>query len=368
MRKKELKKIVFITDSLSVGGVRTVIINLARKFRKDGYPVEILLLKANNGDEFYLDNEFPVHILKKKNLFLILYALTKFFERHDKKTVFISGKERNNVLCILASFFSGARSRLITTIHTNLSSEYEYNKQLKHKLLRCGLKMVLPLAKNIVAVSQGVASDLRRWTFFEKEAICIYNPITDVSSLPNLSKKEPLSSNQWPVKLLIVGRLCLSKNIKMAIDVVAKLNSTGSYHLEICGDGPDREALQKYTNSLGLEDLITFSGNVSNVSEKMQNSDILLVSSYWEGFCNVIVEGLFYGLPVVSTDCPSGPSEILNDTAYGRLVPVGEVDDMCEAIRIIEKQEIDIDKLQNRALDFSIESSAKKYLKLIESL
>ena len=134
------------------------------------------------------------------------------------------------------------------------------------------------------------------------------------------------------------------------------------YHLDIVGDGPLRIELEKMSKRLHLQNHITFHGHQNNVNYFYEKADIFVLSSIYEGFGNVLVEALNYGLKIISTDCPNGPSEILSKSKYGLLIPSNDELALKDAIKKIRNLEFDKKLLQNRARDFHIKTISRLYL------
>jgi glycosyltransferase involved in cell wall biosynthesis len=134
-----------------------------------------------------------------------------------------------------------------------------------------------------------------------------------------------------------------------------------STRLALVGDGPRREQLEEYCRSLGIEDRVEFFGYVENPYKYMGSASVFVLSSGWEGFGNVLVEAMACGCPVVSTDCPTGPSEILSNGEYGQLVPVGEPGALAEAISEVLSSGHSNTRLENRADDFHVETIVDQY-------
>ena len=140
------------------------------------------------------------------------------------------------------------------------------------------------------------------------------------------------------------------------------MENPDKYHLNIVGDGPLKNELIQFVNDLKLQNYITFHGFQKNLKNFYLNSDLFVLSSIYEGFGNVIVEAMSYGVQIISTDCPSGPSEILDNGKYGILVPINDEKSISYAIKNIINNKFDVKLLINRAKDFEIMNIAKQYL------
>jgi glycosyltransferase involved in cell wall biosynthesis len=187
----------------------------------------------------------------------------------------------------------------------------------------------------IVAVSNGVADDLVRKTGIPRDRVdVIYNPIITPTLLAAAAQPPTdgwCFENSAPV-VLGVGRLSAQKNFRLLVDAFASLRRERNARLVILGEGPERAALEARIRELHLQDDVLLPGFVDNPYAWMSRAGVLVLSSDFEGLPTVLVEALAVGTPVVSTDCPSGPREILLDGALGELVPLGDVQMMAAAI------------------------------------
>ena len=177
--------------------------------------------------------------------------------------------------------------------------------------------------------------------------------------------KEPLD-HPWlkpgaPPVILGTGRLVTPKDFSTLLRAFARVRVQRKARLVILGEGNRREELESLAQQLGVSADVALPGFVANPYPFMERAAVFVLSSAWEGFGNVIVEALACGCPVVSTDCPGGPSEILDDGAYGPLVPVGDDAAMAEAILAVLESSRDSGRLQARAAVFSEERAIDNY-------
>jgi glycosyltransferase involved in cell wall biosynthesis len=218
-------------------------------------------------------------------------------------------------------------------------------------------------------VSQGVAKNLVDMGLPSEKIEVIYNPIVT----PELSEKLQESLNHpWflpgqPPVILGVGRLQKQKDFPTLIHAFAKVRQQQPLRLMILGEGSERSNLESLVQELGIAKDVVFPGFVANPYAYMAQAAVLVLSSAWEGFGNVLVEALAAGTPIVSTDCESGPAEILANGQYGKLVPVGNAEDMAKAIAAILEDTPDGEVLKQRANEFSLEKALTKYGKLLHN-
>lgn len=196
-----------------------------------------------------------------------------------------------------------------------------------------------PWADCIVAVSQGVADDLRKLLKISDTRVqAIYNPVItpDLQVQVRADLDHPWFQNREPPVILAIGRLTAQKDYPLLIAAFAQTLKTHRARLLILGEGEERPALENLIRDLGLEDDVSMPGFVSNPFPYIVRSATFVLSSRWEGLPGVLIEAMYCGVPLISTDCPSGPREILLDGEYGRLVPIQDVEAlsvaMCDAL------------------------------------
>jgi glycosyltransferase involved in cell wall biosynthesis len=230
------------------------------------------------------------------------------------------------------------------------------------------VRRLYPLADAIVSVSQQAAEDLATTARIPRDRIkCIYNPVVDAG----FHKREIAElRDTWfcpgaPPVILGVGRLATEKDFATLMKAFALLRNRRLAHLMILGDGAERPRLAALAKQLRCEGDVRLEGYVENPLPYMRKASVFVLSSQWEGFGNVVVEALACGTPVVSTDCPGGPGEILAGGAFGRLVPVGDPDALASAISLTLDEEPRRVALRRRGREFSVEKAAEKYLGLL---
>jgi glycosyltransferase involved in cell wall biosynthesis len=227
---------------------------------------------------------------------------------------------------------------------------------------------VYPLAERIVTVSRGVADDLATCTGLPRVTIgTIYNPIltTEIAE-----KAQAPISHTWlpptaiPV-ILGVGRLVPQKDFPTLLKAFAHVHRKQPARLLILGEGRERAKLEALASELGIAEKVSLPGFEPNPYAFMSQASVFVLSSAWEGLPNALIEALACGCPVVSTNCPSGPQEILGNGAFGPLVPVGEDRALAEAILHTLEQPPNSDRLRSRAAEFDIQTIAQQYLQAL---
>ena len=357
-----MDKIAFFLSALDGGGAERVMINLASGLIEKGVDIELILSKAEGPYLAQIPSNVPIIDLQKERLIQSLPALITYLQK-NRPTILITALEDASLIAIWARWLSQITTQIIVTVHNNLSLEIRNATQLKRKLsLRLASKFYAQ-ADTIVAVSQGVAEDLQELGISKEKIVPIYNPILT----PELSQKlQQTIEHPWldpgqPPVILGVGRLTKQKDFPTLIKAFHKVQQQQSVRLMILGEGEERPHLEALVHTLELSENVLFPGFVDNPYVYMAKAAVVVLSSAWEGFGNILVESMAAGTPVVSTNCESGPSEILAEGKYGILVTVGDVDAMATAITAILKETPDSERLKKRADYFSLENAVRKY-------
>ena len=352
--------IAFYLRLLYGGGAERMMVNLMSEFVKRGIKVDLVM---NTVAGPYLDQVDPrVRIvdLKTPRLLLGLPKLAGYLRR-EKPTALISGLHYTNEIALWAKQLSRVPTFLMVSERNTLSIHAQKRSTDRWSPLLS--RLFYPLADQIVAVSQGVADDLSQVTGIPLSRIkVIYNP-TITPELLEKSRK-PLT-HPWfeagePPVILGIGRLELQKDFPTLIRAFAQVREQQSCRLVILGSGKDRQMLQNLVKELKLEKDVAFLGFVDNPYAYLKKAAVFVLSSAWEGLPNVLIEAMALGTPVVATNCPSGPKEILADGKYGKLVPVGDVEQMAEAMISIlsgDSPQVDSNWLQQ----FTVETAIEKY-------
>jgi glycosyltransferase involved in cell wall biosynthesis len=188
---------------------------------------------------------------------------------------------------------------------------------------------------------------------------------SELSVLAEAPMKDPWLAGGEPPVILGVGRLATQKDFSTLLHAFARVRSQRPARLLILGEGDKRFELEALAQNLGLARDVRLPGYADNPFAYMRRCSVFVLSSAYEGLPTVLIEAMACGAPVVSTDCPSGPAEILEGGRYGCLVPIGDPDAMASAILTILQDAPDTTRTRQRAEMFSIEASVDQYLNLL---
>lgn len=358
--------IAIFMPNLKGGGAERVSVNLANELSLRGYSVEFVLLSATGDFMADLLPNIRVVNLKVRRLRGAVFPLMCYL-RQSRPAAVLACMWPLTVAVLWARTLACVTTRLVVAEHTTWSRSELLNRWTVGWQVRTSMHHFFPGAAGIVAVSEGAADDLARFANLDRKSIkVIYNPVVGDVKQP---AKMPLSPTRWwtgpHYKVLAVGTLTTIKDHSTLLQAFARLRHRVDARLLILGEGDCRPALEAQARQLGIEASVFMPGFVKDISPYYQQADLHVLSSTGEGLPTVIIEALAVGTPVVSTDCPSGPREILSDGKFGRLVPVGDVVALAAAMAESLTSRHDTAALVARAQDFSIDKATNKYLELL---
>lgn len=370
----EDKIVSFLLFTLPADGVCRVILNLAQGFVERGLKVNIVVLKAEGEALAWMPPGVRVVELNTQidgfHRLSFLFSLVRYLRKVQPANLIVSRDDIN--LGSIAKYLAMVNTRVILTSHIDLSQYLECSSDdVKNSFTAYLLRRFLwfyGLADEIVAVSQGVADSLASIAGRSLKRIrVIYNPVVtpEMLALAGEPLNHPWFAPGEPPVILAVGRLQALKDFPTLIRAFALVRQQMPARLMILGEGEERQNLEILISELGLTSVVALPGFISNPYTFMSKASVLAVSSVCEGFSNVIAEALACGTPVVSTDCPSGPAEILEHGKYGSLVPFADAPSLAQAILTTLNSETDSEFLRQRAKTFSIENAVDSYLEIL---
>jgi len=356
-------------NTRAFGGAPVVIVNLANHFARRGFPVEVLIFTHRRVTEFpfVFDPAVSVHRLAAQSRVLLQAGVAYDLARSRPARILAVGNKAN-ALVARAIGLPGLKGELWATLHHSLSSEMAGWSEAKRRKRVRQWRWILSRAAGLIAVSRGVADDFAAVTGVDAGRLhVIYNPIIDPALDARLREPadHPWFADASPPVILGVGRLTEQKDFANLINAFAEVQRRRPCRLLILGEGEERARLEALAVTLGVRERVDLPGFVPDPLAFMRSARLLVMSSRWEGFGNVLVEALYCGTPVVSTDCPHGPREVLADGQYGRLVPVGDPVALAAAIVDSLGEKPDKLRLKTRAEFFSVERSGDCYLELM---
>lgn len=333
-------RVALFVPTLCSGGVERVMLNLAGGLAGRGFQVDLLAGRA----EGELRSQVPAGVrlidLGGKRVLATLPALVRYLRR-ERPTVLLSAMDHTNVVALWARKIARVPTRVVISAHCILSREARAGKLRRARVLPFFVRHFYPWADQVVAVSNGVAEDLVRVTGLARERIqVIYNPVItpEFRARAQARLDHPWFQAAAPPVVLAVGRLSVEKDHATLLRAFAQVRRLQPARLLILGEGKERAALEALAGSLGIREDFALPGYAENPLAYMARSAVFVLSSSFEAFGLVLVEAIAAGVPLVATDCESGPREILEEGKHGRLVPVGDHEALAAAILDALKQ------------------------------
>jgi glycosyltransferase involved in cell wall biosynthesis len=365
--KKEHPTIAIFVSFSGQGGVERIILTLAEGLVTLGCAVDLLLVKDRGLKTGDIPQGINVTRLNATHTFTSLPALVSYL-RVRRPDGLLAAKDRANQVALLAKSIARVPTRLVVRMGTTTSTALGNGGWLKRNTWNLPIRLLYPLADGIVAVSHGVAADLAAITHLPLERFTVIpNPVVSerLSGMAREAIGHPWFQEGMPPVFLGAGRLTRQKDFPTLIRAFALVRREVVSRLVILGEGDDREALLELAESLGVHEDVDLPGFAVNPYPFMAKASVFVLSSIWEGSPNVLTEAMALGMPVVATDCPSGPREILGKGPSGALVPMGDASAMAEAMkeRLLNPPRRDI--LIRAVEGYQVERSCRRYLDIL---
>ncbi|WP_338115035.1 glycosyltransferase [Thiocapsa imhoffii] len=345
-------------------GVDRAAQHLIPALARRGYQVDLLKVRGHGP---HLDAP-PVGVsvvdLGARHTYSALPALVRYLRR-ERPAVLLADKDRVNRTALLARWLAGVPTRLVLSSGTTISLDLANRGILERALQRFSMGRLYPLADQVIVTSQGVAEDMAAYTGLARDRIRVVpSPVVPAALFEETPPRPDhpwLGDPGWPL-ILGVGELSNRKDFETLIRAFALVRAQRPCRLLILGQGATRARLLALAASLGVAEDVALPGFEPNPHAYMAHADLFAFSSRWEGLGFVLIEALAVGTPVVATDCPSGPAEILQGGVYGMLVPIGDASAMAEAIHATLARHPPPKTLQEAARPYEIEAATDAYL------
>lgn len=364
-----IMNISFVLPSLSGGGAERALISIANHIARQE---KVSLVVGRCKGPYLEDVSKGVHIhdLKTARNREMIFALRKY-ARTTPTDVFVSALVPADVALLTGKALGLWNTKIVLSVQNNPDEVGRNAPRLGDRAWPTFIKLLYGRADAIVGISEGVAASVERLLGRAPGSIPVIN--NPVVSKRFFSLYEESCDHPWfrdgagPV-LVAAGRLTAQKDYPTLLKAVALAAQKSNVRLIVLGEGELREELATLASTLGISDRVDFVGFQRNPYAFMRSADLFVLSSRWEGFANVVAEALACGTRVVSTDCPSGPAEILAGGTYGRLAPVGDAEALAAGILAELAADRSQEELARRGQSYTVEALAPKYLEIIRGI
>lgn len=368
------RHIALFLATLRCGGAERMMLHLGGAAANAGLSVDLVVGSAAGEFADAVPGGVRVIDLEQPRIRRCVFPLARYL-CHTRPAGLITRVVHANLAAIAARQLAGGETRLVVTEANHASQRLgsKANGKFVAAVERFAMiplmRLAYPRADAVVAVSAGVADDLKQTLRLpDLNVEVIPNPVVSpqFDQLAAAAPDHPWLSDSGPPVIISAGRLVAQKDFATLLAAFAKLRRRRAARLIIFGEGPLRESLTAIRDQLQLTcDVVDLPGHCDNVVCHFANADLVALSSRYEGSPNVLTEALATGCPVVATDCPSGPAELVSSDAVGMLVPVGDAAAMCTAMERALSRKWDRKSIRQSVAVHSAEDSAAAYLRVL---
>lgn len=355
------KRIAIFLPNLGGGGAERVALVTATDLAERGHQVDLVLVEASGDLLPLVPKSVRVIDLKAPRIIAALPLLARYL-REERPDTLHAVMWPVTIVGIMAHKLARSPAKLIVSDHTALSRQITGG--LQRRLLEWTTRFLYPLADVRTSCSNAAADDLARLSGIRRDRIdVVYNPITPPRRIASNAHVEALWNSKGP-RIITVGSLKPAKNHALLLDAFARVPAKDAM-LMILGEGPLRLSLERRAAELGIADRVVMPGFAVDPWPFLASADLFVLSSDYEGFPLVLAEAMHAGLKVVSTDCISGPSEMLERGRWGRLVPCGDATALAAAIDAALAEPADPAGMRERAIAIAGPATIQRYSELL---
>jgi glycosyltransferase involved in cell wall biosynthesis len=357
---------------LSGGGVERQSLALATELQLLGFEVTLVLHQTRGELETKVSEHLRLVDLGSRRTIQDIPRLARFLAR-EKPDVLLANLDHNNVAALLAKAMAFSSTKVVICQHNPISAEFFEGLNWTYRGIPLAYRVLSSLIARAVAVSDGIAEELRTIAHLPpRKVMTLHNPVIadDFALRASQPVTHPwLEQRDTPV-FVCAGRLVPQKDHPTLIRALAIHRERIPSRLLLLGTGGLRQPLEELAQELGIADAVDFLGFQDNPLPWFRRSDAFILSSRSEGFGNVLVEAMWCGTPVISTNCPHGPAEILDGGRFGVLVAPGDPEALAAAMDRISTLpgRYPPALLRTRAAEFSNSACAQRYADMLHSL
>lgn len=348
-------------------GVDRIINNLVPALAAHGHPVDLLQVDGHGPYLKHVPANVSVIRLETSHAYSSLWPLVKYL-RSKRPAAILSDKDRVNRVALLAAKIAGVPLRVAVRTGTTVTRDLQARGTVNRLMHFVSMRYLYRWADAIIVPSHGAAVDLAGFAGVSLQRIRVLpSPVVraDLLRLAAEPVDHPWFADAGPPVVLGVGELCLRKDFATLLRAFAKVQRQSPCRLLILGEGRQRQALLELARELEIDQSVALPGFIVNPFAYMAKAALFVLASTCEGSPVALMEALGVGVPVVATDCPSGPREVLANGRYGRLAPVGDADALADAMLATLAEPPDRTFLQEAARAYTVQASAEKYLQAL---
>ncbi len=342
-------------------------VTVANGLSARGHHVDLLTAQAAGPLLAEVGQGVELHDLRARGVMAAVPRLTAYLRRR-RPAALLATLDHSNVAAVLARHLAGPG--VATRVFVRVAADLDVigSGRLRHRLLRAAVRLAYARSAGVIAVSDGVAADVRaRAGVPERLLHTIYNPVVDDDF--DRRAAEPVR-HPWlerPDQPVVVGmgRLEPQKDFATLLRAVAAARARRELRLIVLGEGSLRAELEALARELGIADAVDMPGFVPNPLPFLRCASVFVLSSRFEGLPGALIQAMAAGCPVVSTDCPSGPAEVLEGGRHGPLVPVGDAPRMAEALLATLERPRSGTELRRAVERFAADTSLAAYERLL---
>lgn len=355
---------IFLPD-VEGGGAERVMVTLANGFAARGHRVDLVLARAGGSYLGQIAGNVRVVDLKAGRVAASLLPLARYLRR-ERPVALLSALNHANVIAIIARKLARVPVRLVVSERNAPSQTLMGNGQAA-MIFRLLTRRLYPLADAVICVAKGVEDELEQLLGLPAEKLhTVYNPL-DLDRIAALKASAPdhcwFGAGQPPV-IVAAGRLTAQKDYPTLLRAFQQLRRTRAVRLIVLGKGEEQAALLRLIEELGIGADVDLAGFQDNPFAWMAAADLYVMSSAWEGLPGALLQAMACGTRIVSTDCRTGPAEILEDGRWGRLVPTGDVVALADAMGAALDDPAP-PRVLDRARDFGLDQAIDGYARLL---
>lgn len=364
---------IWINTLDEMWGVARFVVQLANAYvqeQGDAVQVDILASYGEKPRPDFLDSRVNLHIFNVRHPYTNVPSLLRYCMREKPDILLSVGVTVNVVTALLTPVLHlmGSKTQTVISEHVCFSQFVPTKPIWQRWLYHVMIKPTYRLAQHIVSVSDALGDDLAQFAWLRRERVhTVYNPLVSEEVLKQGEEAidHPWFAESTPI-ILSAGRLIPLKRYDLLIRAFAAVHGSFPCRLVIVGEGEERPQLEALAKELGVSEHVSLPGFANNPFPYMKHAALFVLTSQFEGLPSVLVEAMAFGLPVIATDCVSGPDEILDHGRYGTLIPVDDEAALVNALRDYftatdEQRHAMREKARERAQDFNYAAAVQAY-------